>query len=207
MNIVILNGNPDPANAEFDRYIQRYQLKLHKTGHYVKSFQLREMRIAGFGELDEPYPPKQTGFPLDDVRYILNTLKETDLLVWASPLKQGLISLLTKMVQSRINRYFQDNLSAHTDKWAASPFVYRIPMIGVILQPESDSTSQEVLLNRLTQERMAANLQTVLSFLITTNSSVTEAVCETFRSFDYRLYIENTSNDFLAGSVHEFDSV
>jgi hypothetical protein len=80
-------------------------------------------------------------------------------------------------------------------------------MIGVILQPESDSTSQEVLLNRLTQERMAANLQTVLSFLITTNSSVTEAVCETFRSFDYRLYIENTSNDFLAGSVHEFDSV
>jgi hypothetical protein len=189
MNIVILNGNPDAEKNRFDGFLRDYQLKLHKTGHYVRTFQLRDMRIAG---------------PEDDMRYIIASLKEADLLIWASPVKQGLLTMLTRTVQCRVNQYFQNNLTIHANPWMNTETVNKVPLIGVILQPEPDITEQEMLLIRLTQERMAANLQTVMSFLITTEMELIEAVCKTFRSFDYRLYIENTCNDFIDGPALKF---
>lgn len=197
MNIVILNGNQEVENTEFDRYIQGYQLKLQKTGHYVKTFQLREMSIDRHNAPEDSFPHGRKVFHPDDVKYILNILKETDLLVWASPLKQGLISVLTKMVQNRVNQHLQDNYPLRKAKWADTGSLNRIPLTGVIVQPESDTAPQEILLNRLAQERMAANLNTVLSFFITTELPLTDAACTTFRSFDYRLFIEDTCNDFL----------
>jgi hypothetical protein len=64
----------------------------------------------------------------------------------------------------------------------------------------------EILLNRLMQERMAAEFQTLLSFMITTELSLTDAACLTFRSFDYRQYLEEACNNFLDGSIPELDS-
>jgi hypothetical protein len=198
MNIVVLNGNPEVENTAFDRYLEGYQLKLHKAGHYVKTFRLREMKISCPPETADTLPIRQGVDTEDDVRYILNCLTETDLLVWASPLKEGLIPVLTKLVQNRVNRYFKDNLPVQASTWTDSGTLNHIPLIGVIMQPESDTTPQEVILNRLTQERMAANLNTLLSFFFTTELSLTDAACETFRSFDYRHFIEDTCNDFLS---------
>lgn len=201
MNIVVLNGNPDIENTVFDHYLEGYQLKLHKAGHYIRTFRLREMRISCPAETDGALSYRQAGLAADDVRYIFNSLQETDLLVWASPLKQGLFPLLTKMVQGRVNSYFQHRLPSQVTAWSDSEALNHIPLIGVILQPESDTTNQDVILNRLTQERMAANLNTVLSFFITTESSLTDAACETFRSFNYRHFIEDTCNDFLSAKA------
>jgi hypothetical protein len=198
MNIVVLNGNPEVEDATFDGYLEGYQLKLHKAGHYVKTFRLREMKICGSPATGNTASNHQQDAAGDDVRYVLNSLPETDLLVWASPLKQGLIPMLTRMVQGRVNRYFQDHLAGQSSAMTNSGTVNHIPLFGVILQPESGTTPQEVILNRLTQERMAANLNTVLSFFFTTELSLTDAACETFRSFDYRLFIEDTCNDFLS---------
>jgi hypothetical protein len=198
MNIVVLNGNPESENAAFDRYLEGYQLKLHKAGHYVKTFLLREMRIDFTTETGNSLLHGQEGFAKDDVRYILNSLQETDLLVWASPLKQGLIAVPAKRVQESVNSYFQGRHSVQASAWAKSEALNHVPLIGMILQPDSETTSQDVILNRLMQERMAANLNTVLSFYITTELSLTDAACETFRSFDYRHFIEDTCNDFLA---------
>jgi hypothetical protein len=202
MNIVVLNGNPETENTAFDRYLEGYQLKLHKAGHYVKVFILREMCISCTPEPGDALLHGQKGFETDDVRYIFNSLQETDLLVWASPLKQGLIPMLAKRVQGRVNSFFQHKLPVRDSAWANSEALNHIPLIGMILQPESDATPQDVILNRLTQERMAANLNTVLSFFITTELSLTDAACETFRSFDYRHFIEDTCNDFLTTKAH-----
>jgi hypothetical protein len=79
-----------------------------------------------------------------------------------------------------------------------------LPMLGVILQKQADMEEKDLLLSRLTHERIAANLHTVLSFYITTETGVTDAACKTFQSFDYRQYIESTCNDFLANSSTTF---
>jgi hypothetical protein len=195
MNILMLNGNPDLENAYFDSYIHGYQLRLHKMGHYVKTYQLREMKITGREEANEQLLQGEHFMIADDVRYIINSLKETDLLVLASPLIKGHISALTRLAQNKIIRYFQNTLTAKSNQWPDAVNMYRVPLIGLILQPESAIAQQEILLNKLIQERVAANLHTILSFLLTTKSSPAEAVSETLRRLDCRLHIEDAWNN------------
>jgi multimeric flavodoxin WrbA len=199
MNILILNGNPDRLNVAFDVYIHGYQLKLHKMGHYVKLYQLRDLKITGIGKSDEL--PAGKLFCTDDVTYINNSLLETDLVIMASPLIQGFPSVLMKIVQNRISRTLQDELSASKANRTNSSSIRHIPLMGVILQKEPDTTQQEILLNKLMQERIAANLMTLLSLFLTTETSLTDAVCETFRSTEYQLSVDNTCEDFLMGPL------
>jgi len=205
MNILILNGNPDWGNTAFDSYVNSYQLRLHKMGHYVKTFHLRDMKISDIGKHDE-YPVQEGCLlPEDDFKYVFTSLIETDLLVLASPLNQGLPSILTKIIQDRIDRKLHDELISTKVNQAGIHSGQRIPMIGIIVQKETDTTQQELLLNKLTQERIAANLMTVINFFITTESSLADTVCETLRCSDYLLNIENTYQNLLTGTSGRFD--
>jgi hypothetical protein len=201
MNILVLNGNPDMENAAFDSYVHSYQLRLHKMGHYVKTYQLREMKIASIEGANEHPIQGEHFLTADDLRYIINSLKETDLLVFASPLINGHISELAGLVQNKIIRYFQNTFTTQRNHWPDSVTLHRVPLIGIILQQESDLAQQEVLLNRLIQERVAANLHTILNFQVTTESTVAEAVGETLRSFNYRMQTENAWNDSFASNL------
>jgi hypothetical protein len=205
MNILVLNGNPDPENATFDGYLLSYQLRLHKMGHYLKTYQLRDMIIAEIDKYNEHQYQEESFFPEDDARYIFNSLNETDLLILASPLKQGFTSVLTKIIQNRMSRRLQYEFITRKFNREGSSYNRHIPLMGMILQKEPDTTRQEILLNRLTQERIAANLMTVLSIFITTEVSLADAVCETLKSADHQLCIENTCRDFLTGSPEKFN--
>jgi hypothetical protein len=70
------------------------------------------------------------------------------------------------------------------------------------MQKEPDTSNQDILVNRLSGERTAANIHTVLDFSITTDTGVCEAVCKTFQSIDYHSYIEKTYTDLIAGSSY-----
>jgi hypothetical protein len=192
MNIFILNGNPDPDDTRFDRYVQGYQLKLHKTGHYVKTFRLRDMVVGG---------------PDDNTRYITASLHEADLLVWGFPVKRGAMPVLVSSVQSLTCHFFQHHADNSGNPYLSLQQHPKVPLTGILVQPDAETTAQDMLMVRLTQERMAADLKTILSFFLTTQTTLASAVCETFRSFDYRSYIEDTCEDLLLTSLHERASV
>jgi hypothetical protein len=80
--------------------------------------------------------------------------------------------------------------------------ISRMPLMGMIMQKEADTDKQDLLLNRLSGERIAANMHTVLDFCITTDTGVSDAVCKTFQSIDYNLYIEKTYTDLISGSAY-----
>jgi len=192
MNILVLSGNPEPSNTFFDGYLHSYQMGLHKMGQYVKTYHLRNLKIAGIEHAEQIITRKDSHIPSDDVRYIKNMLDETDLLVFADPLKQGSLSILTKFVQYRIGLTIQNDLYRKKFNQSGVFQEQHIPLLGVIVQRSTDTTQQEFLLNKLAQERNAANLNTVLSFFVTTETGPAEAVSETFRSASYQLSIEDT---------------
>ena len=201
MNITILNGNPDSHNQEFDRYLDLYRVKMHNTEHYVRTFMLRDMKIQDLRLMDSINSTGNQDFT-DDVRYILNSLHETDLLIIASPLEQGFLSVLTKMILDRLTKVLLPS------QYGAAPWVSgengiaKLPLMGMIMQKEADTSEQDLLLNKLSGERIAANIHTVLDFCITTDTGVSDAVCKTFQSIDYNSYIEKTYTDLIAGSTY-----
>jgi multimeric flavodoxin WrbA len=201
MNITILNGNSDRQNQEFDRYLDLYRVKMHNTEHYVRSFMLRDMKIADLRSADtaDTIENKET---TDDFRYILNSLDETDLLIIASPLEKGFLSVISKIVMDRLTKILQPSQYKPSAWLAGKPGIARLPLMGMIMQKESDTSEQDLLLNQLSGERIAANIHTVLDFCITTDSGVSDAVCKTFQSIDYNSYIEKTYADLIAGSAY-----
>jgi multimeric flavodoxin WrbA len=200
MNITILNGNSDRQNQEFDRYLDLYRVKMHNTEHYVRSFMLRDMRIADLRSANsaEAFDNKEN---TDDFRYILNSLDETDLLIIASPLEHGFLSILAKIAMDRLTKVLQPSQFRPSSWLSGKPGIARLPLMGMIMQKEADTSEQDLLLNQLSGERIAANIHTVLDFCITTETGVSDAVCKTFQSIDYNSYIEKTYADLIAGSA------
>jgi hypothetical protein len=201
MNITILNGNPGSLNHRFDQYLDLYRVKMHNAGHYVRSFMLRDLRIMDLRPAAPQVENVVSEAVVDDFRYVVNSLEETDLLVIASPLEQGYISVLTKMILDRLTRLLTPG-ELKQPAWAGDGLTMRkAPLMGLILQREPDTNEQDLLLNKLSGERIAANIHSVLDFCITMESGVTDAVCKTFQSIDYHSYIENTYQDLIAGST------
>jgi hypothetical protein len=201
MNITILNGNPDGQNQEFDRYLDLYKVKMHNTEHYLRLFMLRDMKISDLRSMDSINSIDNNEIT-DDFRYILNSLDETDLLIIASPLEQGFLTVLTKMVLDRLTKVLQPSQSRPSPWLTGKSGIARLPLMGMIMQKEPDTSEQDLLLNKLSGERIAANIHTVLDFCITTDTGVSDAVCKTFQSIDYNSYIEKTYTDLIAGSAY-----
>jgi len=201
MNITILNGNPDSHNQEFDRYLDLYRVKMHNTEHYVRTFMLRDMKIQDLRLLDSTNSIDNQQYT-DDIRYILNSLNETDLLIIASPLEQGFLSVLTKMILDRLTKVLQPSQYEAVPWVSGKNGIAKLPLMGMIMQKEADTSEQDLLINKLSGERIAANIHTVLDFCITTDTGVSDAVCKTFQSIDYNSYIEKTYTDLIAGSTY-----
>jgi len=202
MNIVILNGNPDTTDFSFERYLDLYRIKLHKTGHYVRCFLLRDMQINDLRSNGGRVGAIKKESGEDDFRYISNALQETDLVVTASPLEKGSISGLSKIVQDRMARILlqPDNMPS-SGGMGKIYNVRKIPLMGFILQAEPDTSELDLLLNRLMGERMAANMHTLLSFCISMESEVTETLYKTFQSIEYPGYVEQIFQELITGST------
>ncbi len=140
MNITILNGNPDVQNQEFDRYLDLYKVKMHNTGNYVRTFMLRDMKISDLRIMDDQLDNYENHHFADDFRYILNSLEETDLLIVASPLENGFLTVLTKMVLDRLTKVLQptqmQNLALTDGKTGKN----KLPLMGLIMQKEPDTS-------------------------------------------------------------------
>jgi hypothetical protein len=162
MNILLLNGNPDFKHNDFEAYLDKYQNSLHHLGHYIRSFQLKNLDL------------------ISDIRYILNCLKDTDLLVFATPMINERISALTSNIQESIIRHFQE-LPAASDHLGSIAQEKQIPLFGMIVQAEWNYKDHSLLLNKLSQERIAANSGTVLSFFVTADKSPVEALTQTLK--------------------------
>jgi multimeric flavodoxin WrbA len=143
MNITILNGNADTLNQEFDRYLDLYKVKMHNTEHYVRSFMLRDMEISDLRTADS-FNTTDNKEITDDFRYIVNCLDETDLLIIASPLEQGFLTVLSKMILDRLTKVLQPSLYKPVPWLEQKTGIAKLPLMGMILQKETDTSEQDL---------------------------------------------------------------
>jgi FMN-dependent NADH-azoreductase len=187
MNILILNGNKDLQTTVLDGYLQRYQLKLHHLGHYVKTYTLNNLN---FSASEADYNALNY---TDDFRYIVSSLKEADLVVMATPLSKGHMSPAMTNIQARIINHYQNAVPSEAVTGHNYAHVERMPVFGFIYMPESENSQHELLLSQLSQENIATNLRSLLSFFIGVHVPLTEAIGITVSKYDYQNVIENAS--------------
>ncbi len=175
MNIIILNGNPDPKQKDLDRYIKDLGAKLTARGHVFQSFLLREMDIRqciGCWSCWLKTPGLCTH--RDDMPVIYKAVMAADLAILASPVIMGFMSALLKRANERfiplIHPYiaFAEGECHHRRRYD------RYPGLSILLHRGPDTDDDDISIITDIYKREAINFKTSLRCALLTDQSVSE---------------------------------
>lgn len=177
MKITILNGNPYPDNQEFDEYLNNLAKLLELSDNSVVHFKLREMKIQHcrgcFGCWVKT--PGQCIFK-DDSHAICREVINSHFVLFAAPLVMGFPSAILKIALDKLipilHPYIElvDNKECHHEKRYDKEY----PLIGLIIEREDDTDSEDVEIVREIFLRFAIDFRTFSCFVKQTDIPVQE---------------------------------
>ncbi len=180
MELIILNGNPDPARAEWEGYIGAFERALREAGALVKVHALRDMDIGYCtGCWSCWWATPGLCARRDSMAALYPEILSADVIVWASPLVMGNVSALTKKTQDRIipllHPYFElvNGESHHRRRYPGKNLD-----MGLIIQAGPGDTGEDEEIVRRLHERLALNGRGRLRFFSTTARAAEEAAHE-----------------------------
>jgi hypothetical protein len=183
MQVILINGNPDSEKSAFDRYLEDFKNKLSAAGHSTRILTLREMNL-GFcrGCFQCWHTTPGICSIKDDIVPIHKAVIHAELVIWASPLGKSYVSSLLKKVQERMIPLLHPYVEIVNGEIHHRGRYGNYPWHGVIVEKESDSTREELVIVQQIQDRYALNFRSKLIFFLTTDMSVSEAVHKTILS-------------------------
>ncbi|HUJ74729.1 MAG TPA: flavodoxin family protein, partial [bacterium] len=102
MRILILNGNPDPADSGWEASLEDYSRQRREAGDTVTRVDLRDLAIRFCtGCWSCWYTTPGLCAIKDDMAQLYPQILAADVTVWASPLVLGNVTALTKKAQDR----------------------------------------------------------------------------------------------------------
>ena len=173
MKITILNGNPDPNNLDFERYVQQLDQTLQARQHKVTTIPLRDLDLryctGCFGCWVKT--PGECITP-DDGPQVRRAAIQADFLLWAAPLRMGFPSALMKKMMDKfiplIHPYFvvDHNEAHHRARYE------HYPLTGLLLAPETDTDAGDIRIVSDITSRTALNMKSRLVFAHLTRDPV-----------------------------------
>jgi hypothetical protein len=179
MNILLLNGNPDPARTDWEHYLDEFIRWNRQTGSTGVRRNLRDMDIRFCtGCWSCWYATPGLCSIRDDMALLYPQLLAADIVVWASPLIMGNVSALTKKTQDRfiplIHPYIElDRGECHHRR--------RYPKdidMGLIVETGPGDTEEDLAIVKRQHERLARNGRGRLKLFATTKYSIEEVMHE-----------------------------
>lgn len=180
MRITILDGSPDPNNRKFDDYLDSLIKSLESSDNSVAYFKLRELKIHPCRGCFSCWlkTPGQCVFK-DDSYDICREYINADFVLYASPLILGFSSAILKHAMDRliplVLPYIElvDNKECHHMK----RYDREYPTIGLIIEKEDDTDSEDVEIVRDIFVRAALDLKSSCLFVKSIDAPVQE-VCD-----------------------------
>lgn len=178
MKVVIVNGNPDPENALFEKYLSDLSGEISgRTGTESVDFTLRDMNLnycTGCFSCWVRTPGKCIFH--DDVEPVLKAMLCSDIILYCSPIIMGFTSALLKTLCDRsipiLHPYFVIDRGEVHHRARYDHY----PKIGVIYQQEESADEGEFI--RKVYSRIAVNMKTECIFAESIEKPVEEAVNE-----------------------------
>ncbi len=175
MNIVILNGNPDPKQKDLDRYIKSLGAELAKRGHAFQSFLLREMDIRQCIGCWTCWL-KTPGLCVhrDEMPRIYRSVMAADLVILASPVIMGFMSALLKRANERFIPLIHPYIALVEGECHHRGRYDRYPGLGILLHRGADTDDEDIAIITDIYRREAINFRSSLRCAFLTDKSVPE---------------------------------
>jgi multimeric flavodoxin WrbA len=177
--MLLLNGNPDPAHAEWESYLGSFVDEKRHGGDTVIRKELRDMDIRYCtGCWSCWYKTPGLCMHKDDMTGLYPEILAADVTIWASPLILGNVSALIKKTQDRfiplIHPFFEmDRGELHHRR----RYPKNIDM-GLIVEAGPDDTEEDLRIVRFLHERLARNGRGRLTLFASTKRALKEAAHE-----------------------------
>ena len=165
MKILILDGNPDQSNMQFEEYLADLTEELHGLDNEVMQIKLRDMDIrycAGCWGCWVKTPGKCV-FP-DDSQDVCREYIRSDFVLMASPVLMGFTSALLKKTQDRLigllHPYivFVENESHHYERYE------KYPKNGLLVDRSPNTDDEDIQIIKNMFHRFSLNFKTELAF-------------------------------------------
>ena len=175
MNIVIIDGNPDANDTEYENYLDSLARHLMDSKHIVKRMRLREMKIKyciGCWSCWVKTPGRC--FVSDDSHEVCREYIHVDFVLFSSPVIMGFTSALLKRAQDKLipllHPYIviDQNESHHRKRYDS------YPGIGLLLKPSRDTDREDIEIINDIYHRFALNFKSTLSFSKNMNDNIEE---------------------------------
>jgi len=157
MKITILNGNMQGEAPEFTEFIEQLEIQL-RLEHQIEHFPLAEMNLKYCTGCWTCWWKTPGVCALhDDAEILFRSIIQSDLLIFASPLKAGFTTSLLKKINDRfvvlVHPYVQliHKECHHLKRYD------KYPNIGLILSSEADTDARDLKIVNDIYDRFALN--------------------------------------------------
>jgi multimeric flavodoxin WrbA len=176
MKVTILNGNPDSQNLYFDQFLQDLMETLKVDGHHAQILPLREMDIKqclGCWGCWVKTPGECV--IADDSPTVCREFIRSDFVLFASPIIMGFTSALLKRVHDRLTPLIHPYIMVYQDELHHVSRYKKYPLMGVLLQRDKDTDSEDLRIIADIYARNAINFKTEFLFTkVVNDTSVAE---------------------------------
>jgi multimeric flavodoxin WrbA len=179
MRVCILNGNPGREVDALETWLAALERSLAAKGASVRRLDLRELQVrycTGCWGCWVKTPGECVA--QDDSALVCREVIQSDLTLFASPLRMGFPSALLKKVQDKLIPLVHPYIQLVQGECHHEARYQRYPKMGLLLHLAEDTDEEDLRLVAGMYARTALNLKTRLVLERTTRDSVEEVVDE-----------------------------
>ena len=176
MNILILDGNPNPASPVLQSRLQDLERSLAQK-HHAEHIKLSETTIkpcTGCWRCWVKNPGRC--FSNDDSETLQRAFIRADLVLFASPVLMGFTSALLKRTQDKLVPLLLPHIEIVNKECHHKKRYPAYPGLALLLDPEKDTDTEDLEIITDIYKRFALNFRTKLYFVKTTRSSTKEVI-------------------------------
>ncbi len=165
MKITILNADPNPAATPLNALLEELSARLLAQHHQVNLISLRMLKLTPCTGCFGCWVKKPGEcLSADDSCEICRSVIQADFVLWAAPIQMGFPNALLKLALDKsiplIHPYFAvDQGEAHH-----RPRYPHYPLLGMLLQPETDTDPTDLEIIQAVFSRTAINMKSHLLF-------------------------------------------
>jgi len=175
MNILIMNGNPEPSG--FDERLARIAADSSALGHVARTVVLRDSGVKSCtGCWSCWWATPGRCIHADGMAGLYPGILSADLLVWASPLVMGNVSAITRAAQERMIPLLHPYIELVRGECHHRRRYARMPEFGLVLDPGPGDGPEDFGIVASQHDRFALNARTRVRFVSCIGDMTGEAI-------------------------------